>query len=321
MLFSYFATYAHDKILVGGEIKDEFLGIPLADAKIMLLNSDSIEIKKVDVLKIQNRNGRIEHAQFYTSVDRGQKYIIRAAMEGYETAFLNFEITDKAPSQMFVGDILLQKKIAKLLDDVVVTATKIKMTWKGDTLVYNADAFNMPKGSMLDDLIRQMPGVRMNDHGEIFVNGRKVDELLLGSKSFFRGKSEVILKNLPYYTVKNVKVYDKSSELSESLGYDVGSKKFVMDVNLKQEYNSGMLANVEVAAGTSSRYLGRAFLLGFSDPFRFSLVANLNNVNESRHIGQSNSWRPEKMPISMLTTQSVAGYMYRRVNIESCVNK
>ena len=47
----------------------------------------------------------------------------------------------------------------------------------------------------------------MNDNGEIFVNGRKIDELLLGSRSFMGGNKKVLLENLPYYTVKNLKVY------------------------------------------------------------------------------------------------------------------
>lgn len=94
-----------------------------------------------------------------------------------------------------------------------------------------------------------------------------------------------------------------------------------MDVNLKQEYNSGIIANVEAGAGSSKRYLGRAFLLGYADPFRFSLVGNLNNVNESRHIGQSGSWTPEKLPKSLLTTRSVAGELtFENRKIEETIN-
>lgn len=95
------------------------------------------------------------------------------------------------------------------MGEATVTATRLKMYYKGDTLVYDALAFKLPEGSMLDDMIRQMPGVTMNDGGEIFINGRKVDELLLGSRSFMGGNSKVLLENLPYYTVKNVKVYEK----------------------------------------------------------------------------------------------------------------
>ena len=90
----------------------------------------------------------------------------------------------------------------------------------------------------------------MNDDGEIFVNGRKVDELLLGSRSFFGGNSKVLLDNLPYYTVKNLKVYEKESDRSRAVGYEIDPKTYVMDVNLKDAYRKGYIGNVEVAGGT-----------------------------------------------------------------------
>lgn len=183
------------------------------------------------------------------------------------------------------------------------------MYYKGDTLIYDASAFKMPDGSMLDDLIRQMPGVTMNDKGEIFVNGRKVDELLLGSRSFFGGNNKVLLDNLPYYTVKNLKVYEKESDRNVAVGYEMEKKKYVMDVNLKDAYRDGYIGNVEAAGGTKERWLGRGFLLGYTDKFRFTLLANANNVNEKRHIGESGGWKPEQMPRSLLTTKSVAGEM------------
>ena len=82
-----------------------------------------------------------------------------------------------------------------------------------------------------------------------------------------------------------------------------------MDVNLKQEYQRGYIANVEGAVGTEDRWLGRAFALGFSDHYRFTLLGNVNNVNESRHIGQSGYWTPATMPKNLLTTRSIAGEM------------
>ena len=168
---------------------------------------------------------------------------------------------------------------------------------------------------MLDDLVRQLPGVTLKEGGEIYVNGRKVDELILGSRSFFRGNSKVLLENLPYYTVKDLKVYEKQSDASKALGFDVEPRKYVMDVNLKQEYNKGIISNIEMAGGTQGRYLGRGFLLGFADPYRFTLLGNLNNVNESRHIGKENQWTPASAPQSLLTTRSVAGeFSFRSTN-------
>ena len=258
----------------------------------------------------EDGSGKLTAYQYQTSFapQKNRTYFIRAVKGGYGDVWLPFTVTEKGKN-LNLPAIKMRRMMEKALDEVVVKATKVKMFYKGDTLVYDATAFKMPQGSMLDALIRQMPGVTMNDAGEIFVNGRKVDELMLNSRSFFKGNRKVMLENLPYYTVKDIKVYDRQNDVSRALGYDVGSKSYVMDVNLKQEYSRGYIANAEGALGTKDRWLARAFLLGFTDHWRFTLLGNLNNVNESRHIGQSGSWTPATMPKNLLTTRSVAGEM------------
>lgn len=144
---------------------------------------------------------------------------------------------------------------------MVVTGTKIKMTYRGDTIVYNASAFNLPDGSMLDALIRQMPGAELKSNGDIYINGKKLDYLLLNGKDFFKGKNKVMLDNLPYYTVKELKVYNKQTDKSEMLGENVEKKDYVMDVSLKRQYNRGLMANAEVAGGTKERWMARLFSL------------------------------------------------------------
>ena len=167
----------------------------------------------------------------------------------------------------------------QLLDEVEITATKVKMFYRGDTIVFNADAFNVANGSMLSALIRQLPGTELNKNGEIFVNGRKVDNLLLNGKDFFRGNSKLMLENLPYYTVQEIKVYEQTSERALALHDEKANKDFVMDVNLKKEYSTGYMANVEVGAGTEDAYLARLFGLRFSNKSRLAVVGGANNLN------------------------------------------
>jgi hypothetical protein len=316
ILFATFNVYAQDTNYANGIIRDAFLNTPLPDVKLTLMTEDSTFIKDVEVTKvIKASTGKVEYAMFYIPVECGKKYLLRGSQDGYDDTWLSFNVPMEKGVQFNAGDLELRKSRNINLKEVTVTATKVKMFYKGDTLVYNADAFQLPDGSMLDDLVRQLPGVNLNNNGEIFVNGRKVDELILGSRSFFRGNSKVLLDNLPYYTVKDLKVYEKQSDRSKALGFDIDPRKYVMDVNLKQEYNHGIISNVEVAGGTEKRYLGRGFILGFSDPYRFTLLGNINNVNENRHIGKENRWTPASAPKSLLTTRSVAGeFSFRSPN-------
>ena len=307
------------------DIEDEFLKVPLTGVKVSVLNLDSTVV--VDAAKsfsVKNLDGRLIQENYMATVKAVKKdYLIRVTKEGYGEVWTTVSVLSPQVDIVRVPTIKMRKENHIVMKQVVVTATKIKMYHKGDTLVYNADAFKLPDGSMLDALISQLPGVVMNDFGEIFVNGRKVDELLLGSRSFMRGNKKVLMENLPYYTVKDIKVYEKQTDRSEVLGYDVEPRKFVMDVNLKNEYNQGYIVNVEAAGGTEKRWLGRGFLLGFTDLWRYSLLGNMNNVNESRHIGRQGYWTPATMPQSLLTTRSVAtdlDYQSKDKNVSDNLN-
>lgn len=291
-------------------MRDGFLKVPLADARVTVLTVDSVIVQDSIKVELSKREGeRWGSANFSLKLPKKTcTYLIRATLDGYEDAWQTLSVKAEIDDAWSLDSPLELRRIReRTLGEATVTATKLKMFYKGDTLVYDASAFKMPEGSMLDDLIRQMPGVTMNDEGEIFVNGRKIDEMLLGSRSFLGGNSKVMLDNLPYYTVKNLKVYEKESDRNRAVGYEIEKNKYVMDVNLKDAYRNGYIGNVEAAGGTKERWLGRAFLLGYTDKFRFTLLANANNVNEKRHIGESGSWKPEHMPRSLLTTKSVAG--------------
>ena len=148
---------------------------------------------------------------------------------------------------------------------------------------------------MLDGLIKQLPGVELKDNGEIFVNGKKIQNLTLNGADFFKGKNKIMLENLPHFTVKNIKVYNKQTELNKYLGIDDENKKeYTMDVVLKREYSIGGSANVEAGGGPSDggdwRYKLKGFGLRFSDRTRAVAFGGLNNINESMHYSD---WRGE----------------------------
>lgn len=208
-----------------------------------------------------------------------------------------------------------------LLGEVTVTASIVQFVNKGDTIQYNADAFKLAQGSMLDALLERMPGVEINADGQITVNGRFVEKLLLDGKDFFQGNKLILLQNLPAYTVKNIQVYEKANGVAEVLG-PVGAGRdqyqYVMDVKLKKDYNAGWMANAEAGAGSHSRYRGRAFGLGYTKSMRLSAYALINNLNETRTPGQNGKWSPADTE-NGLTTSKGGGInygMYRGQKLE-----
>lgn len=278
------------KINLWGYVVDSFRQTGLEGAKVTLMTADSTV---VDSIRTYPYDG---NALFHFSLPaKTQNIILRAEQTGYEPGYVSMKVKYyKREKEVYAPWINLKKKshvLEQSIDEVVVTASKVQLVWHGDTLVYNADAFNVPQGSMLDGLIRQLPGVTLKENGEILVNGRRVDYLTLNGTDFFKGNNKMMLDNLPYYTVKNIKVYDKSTDVSQFLGYDAERKDYVMDVVLKREYSVGLTANVEAGGGTAERWIARAFGLCFSDHSRFTLFGNGNNLNETGRPGEGGEWK------------------------------
>jgi len=221
----------------------------------------------------------------------------------YQTLYHSVTV-DKIGRREFTRELpnLFLQRAPRRLGEVTVTASKIKFYNRGDTLVYNADAFELAEGSMLDALVKQLPGVELREGGQIYVNGEYVESLLLNGKDFFNGNNELMLDNLASYTVNNIEVYKRSSDLDKWAGVK-GEQKLTMDVKLKKEYNAGWLINLEGGGGTSERYMGRAFINRFTNNSRLTFVGNVNNLNDNRKPGESSTWTPENNTAGTMRTQ------------------
>ena len=199
------------------------------------------------------------------------------------------------------GDIIVD---GERMREVVVTATRVQMYYKGDTIVYNADAFTLPDGSVLEDVLKAMPGVEVNSNGEIKVNGRKVDVLQLDGKDLLSGGTEMLLKNLPHYTLDQVKVFEQDELDARLVGAHSVEKEYTLNVTLKKQYKIGWLGNIELAGGLptgkhdDARYQARAFVTRFTEQSRLMVSAMSNNVNNDAS-NVSESWRDNMRPKGM----------------------
>ncbi|MBP8777298.1 MAG: hypothetical protein KBH23_04865, partial [Bacteroidaceae bacterium] len=305
-----------NKKLISGYVADSFTKEHLVNSKVELLLPDSTVLDSTKTYYYTYGKNPQSIFEFY--VIKGGKYILRYSHRGYETNCVNIEATFYKRKDWFsVGTIYLKKKPkdSHQLNEVTVTATKIKFYMKGDTIIYNADAFQLSEGSMLDALIAQLPGVQLKEDGRIYINGKFVNSLLLNGKDFFRNDRKELLDNLPYYMVKSIKVYDKQSEFSKFIGRDTGDKELVMDVNLKPEYSIGWIANAETGIGSKDRYLGRFFALRFTPHSRLSAFGNMNNLNENRTPGRNGEWSPSNINNGLIASK-VAGIDYNVENKE-----
>ncbi len=277
-------------LYASGKVVDSYSRELMKEFRADLLRSDSTLIKSYFPVEIFAWNQPMN-----LSIDSMPKSdcIIYVTAEGYYPSYFTVKQPGAKEHSIELSPIMMNRipfyQKPKQLEEVTVMASKLKMVMKGDTIVYNADAFALASGSMLDGLISQLPGVELKGNGQIYVNGKFVSELLVNGENFFKGDPKIALENLPAYMVNDVQVYHRNEYIERK---PLDDQPLVMDVKLKKQYQTGWIANAEAGYGTSNRNLGRLFGLMFTRDSRLSLVANANNTNDDRKPGQTDSWNP-----------------------------
>ena len=294
---------------VQGKVLDNMTGQGIPGAKVILMTSDSVVIDST--VAFPKEAGEDMGRYHFDSLKEVGHYIIKASKEGYEDGYMDCALRSKREFYVSVKAIRLAKTSHEL-PEVTVKATKVKMVVQGDTIVYNADAFNLADGSMLDALISKLPGARLTKDGQIYLNGKFIQSLLVNGREFFSGNPKLALENLPSYTVNKIKVYNKTGFASMTAGRDMGDKTYVMDVKLKKEYAVGYMGNIEAGAGTKNRYMARAFGMKWSDKERIGVFTNINNLNDNQRAALSGEWAPQDVGDGLLATKSI-GMNYGRM--------
>ena len=314
LLFFALPIQANDyKHSVQGSVVDNMTGMGVT-AKITLMTADSVVIDTITA-QIEEMPYDIGYHKVYyvfkDAVTSKGKYIIKAEKEGYDVCYMNCELRSTREDYIGVKQIRMTKIVEHELKGVTVVASKVKMVMKGDTIVYNADAFNLAEGNMLDALIARLPGAKLEKDGRIYVNGRFIQSLLVNGQEFFAGNPKLALENLPAYTVNKIKVYNKAGIKSRLMERNMGDNTYVMDVRLKREYATGYMGDLEAGGGTQKRYKLRGFAMKFSDKERMGAFFNINNLNDNQRAELTGEWEPQDVGNGLLTVKN-AGVSYVR---------
>ncbi len=169
------------------------------------------------------------------------------------------------------------------LEAVVVTNAPLEV--RKDTIIYDADAFKTKENATVEDLLKKLPGIEVDDDGTITAQGEEVQNVLVDGKKFFGDDPKIVTKNLPAEAVKNVEVYDKKSEKAEFTGVDDGEEEKTVNLELREDYKKGWFGNVRAGGGvdqdSEALYNGKALVNRFNPQNQLSFIAATNNTNES----------------------------------------
>lgn len=229
-----------------------------------------------------------ENGYFSISTTKAGRYLLKITCLGYEPLSHPFSITDGR--QAALGTLAMNPD-AIVLDEATVTANVPKMVVKDDTLVYNADAYRVPEGSVIENLVEMLPGAKVEESGEITINGKTVKKFKMDGRDFMTGNNSAVMKNLPSYVVDQVKAYDEKSDLSRLTGVDDGNDDFVLEFVTKRSARNGLQMNPDIGVGTKHRYGVRLTAMKPFGNTRYTFMGNANNVNDRNFSGRGGRGR------------------------------
>ncbi|MBO6017831.1 MAG: TonB-dependent receptor [Prevotella sp.] len=219
---------------------------------------------------------------------RNGNYLLKATYLGYKE--LKRNITKVTGRTLTLGTIKMEQNAVEL-QGATVTANVPKMVIKDDTVVYNADAFRVPEGSVIEALVESLPGAKIDDDGKISINGKDVKRFKLDGRDFMTGNNDAVMKNLPSYVIDKVKAYDEKSDQSRLTNIDDGNDDFVLEFVTKRSARNGIQANPDIGYGTDDRYGIRLTAMKPFGAMRYTFMGNANNVNDRNFSGRGGRGR------------------------------
>jgi len=266
LLLATTCTFAQVKLQ--GVVKDS-LQTPLELANVVAINQATSGLESYG---ITDANGN-----FKLQLGKNGSYKIQVSYIGMKTfeEVLNTDENDITKVYTLQTD--------KSLNEVEISY-EMPVTIRGDTLIYNADSFSDGTERKLEDILENLPGVEINENGQIEVEGKVVNKLMVNGKDFFDGDTKLAIKNIPSNAVDKIQVLRNYSEVGQLSGVRNNQDNVAMNIKLKEGKESFWFGNVTAAVGTSPEdelYLVQPKLFYYSPKYSLNFIGDINNTGEA----------------------------------------
>lgn len=256
---------------------EDNIAVPLPYASVqLLLKSDSSFIKGTT----SNDDGIFN----FTSIKEND-YLILITSVGYQNLYQELKVTAKKNNYDLGETVMVENTIT--LAEASVVAQRREMTVKNDTVEYDANAYRLRENAVVEDMLKRLPGISIDEEGKIFVNGKEVKKVMVDGKDFFRSNPNLSIKNIPAHIMEKLQVIEDKSELSKLTGIDDGEENLVINIGIQKDKKRGWLSSSNMGLGREPasseenlmRYSVNSFAARLYDETQLGLVVNGNNIN------------------------------------------
>jgi hypothetical protein len=258
------------KFTIQGQLVDT-LSKPLPSATVLLLNPKDSSLVNF-ALGDANGNFAIKN------VSKGE-HLFKVTFIGFRP-FMKEIVTPETGNIIDLG-VVKMEPASNELDAIEIAAERAPVTIKKDTIEFNAGSFKTKQNAVVEDLLKKLPGVEVDNDGNITAQGEQVRQVTVDGKNFFGRDPKIATKNLPADAVDKVQVFDKKSDQAAFSGIDDGQREKTINLELKEEKRNGAFGTLMAAGGTDDRFQLRANINKFTKERQLSFLGMGNNVNQS----------------------------------------
>ncbi|MCG2460571.1 TonB-dependent receptor family protein [Flavobacteriaceae bacterium F89] len=265
LLCVFFASYAQE-ITLKGTVKDS-TGTGIEMANVIAVNSAS---KVLESYGITNHDGL-----FKLNLKANVGYTVRVSYLGFKTVEFSFT----APEANATKEIVLYEQPDQL-EGVEVTY-EMPVSVRGDTIVYNTDSFVNGTEKKLKDVLANLPGMEINDDGQIEVEGKRVTKVMVEGKDFFDGDSKLAADNIPANALDKIEVLRNYNEVTQMKGLTNDDDNIALNIKLKEGKKKFWFGEVTAGYGTRESYLAHPKLFFYSPDYSINIITDMNNIGEA----------------------------------------
>ncbi|MEP5131589.1 TonB-dependent receptor, partial [Nonlabens ulvanivorans] len=259
---------------ITGTVVDS-LGVPLQMANVIAYQQD----KNLGAFGITNQEGKYK----LEGLKQDSTYTIKVSFLGLK------QIEEKV--EKLQGDLVKNFMMMAGADelDAINLTYQMPVSIKGDTIVYDADSFTNGTEDKLGDVLQKLPGVEVNDDGDITVEGQVVEKVQVEGKDFFEGDSRLATKNIPADAVSKVQVLKNYNNQSQLKGLGNDQDRYVINIKLKEGKKKFWFGEATVGAGyggQAERYLIQPKAFYYSEDFSVNILTDFNNLGTPAFTGR-----------------------------------
>lgn len=255
------------KVTIEGKVYDESKGA-LPSATVMLLNRGDSSLVN---FAVTNAEGLFQ----LKNVSAGD-YQVKITFVGFQSYTKNIDVKDRS---IQLGEIKMAVT-TKELDELIIEGEKAPVTVKRDTIEFNASSFKTKPNANVEDLLKKLPGVEVENDGTVRAQGENVQRVTVDGREFFGRDPKLATRNLPADAVDKVQVFDKKSDQAVFTGIDDGQREKTINLELKEEKRNGAFGSLMAGAGTTDRIESKASINKFTKTKQMSFLGMGNNINE-----------------------------------------